>query len=357
MSLNLHKLSFELAETLAQRWFAFCHAYERPECIDIGPTAEDAFMLSAAADGLIAGGGAEINRELSESNHWMLRWRKFGYPTFQLTHSLAASLMLTDCSAVSGGDFRFPFPSFLINMPYPNSPISIDGERGSSGVRWIVAHQMRYPIPEDSPKLVDRLGAQGWIHKAPSDIRWMPCTMVRLIEPYGVGVFERKPLPDDDDTLESWLMTGIPIEAVHHLPSTSLDSAAARAALRLVANLSLYLDAQRQEGHDLPERRIRNPKKKKSHRRPRDIGPALPPAWILGQGIKLDPELRAAASQVARPEGQQRAEWKLQSQHVVRGHWKMQAYGPKRSLRRKIRVEPYWRGPRLSEAVLRSFTE
>ena len=125
----------------------------------------------------------------------------------------------------------------------------------------------------------------------------------------------------------------------------------------LVANLCLYLDAQLQEG-GLPERYIHNPKKKKRRDKPgRAMGPAMPPAWILGQDIKLSAELRGAAAQMARPKSQQRAEWTLQSQHVVRGHWKKQMYGPGRTLRKRIRVEPYWRGPRLAEAVLRSFTE
>lgn len=358
MKFNFHKVGFEIAEQIYQEWSAFCHSMKRPECIDIGTTIEDAFMLSMCSGGLLKGGGVEINRELAETNHWMLRWRKFGYPTFQLTHSLAAALLLTDCSSVSGGDFRFPFPSFLITMPYPKSPLSIDGEDGPAEVRWIVVHTMDYPVPEDSAKVEARLSDMGMFSKTPSDIRYNRSSMVRLIEPAGIGVFERKIFPSDDQTLESWLMTGIPLEAVHHLPSTSLDDSAARAGLRLVANLSLYLDAQRQEGHDLPERHIHNPKKKKGRDKPgRAIGPPLPPAWILGQDIKLEPELRAAATQSARPKGQQRAEWSLQSQHVVRGHWKMQPYGPGRSLQKRIRIEPYWRGPRLAEAVLRSFTE
>jgi len=351
-------MGFEIAEQIFGEWTQFCEGIHQPERSDIGTTVEDAFMLSVASGGLMRGGGPEINRELAETNHWMLRWRKFGYPTFQLTHSLAAALLLTDCSSVSGSDFRFPFPSFLITMPYPKSPLLIDGMQGQSDVRWIIVHTMDYPINDDAQKLEDWLRHGDVFSRAPSDIRYQQSSMVRLIEPAGIGVFERKPFPSPDQTLESWLMTGIPLDAVHHIPSTSLDDAAARAGLRLVANLCLYLDAQRQEGHDLPERHIRNPKKKKRRDKPgRSIGPALPPAWVLGQDIKLDAELRGAASQMARPKGQQRAEWSLQSQHVVRGHWKEQAYGPGRSLRKRIRIEPYWRGPRLSEAVLRSFTE
>lgn len=41
--------------------------------------------------------------------------------------------------------------------------------------------------------------------------------------------------------------------------------------------------------------------------------------------------------------------------HLVRGHWKMQAYGPERQDRKHIFVEPYWRGPELAEMVERDY--
>ena len=41
----------------------------------------------------------------------------------------------------------------------------------------------------------------------------------------------------------------------------------------------------------------------------------------------------------------QRRGWKLQNHHTVTGHKKLQAYGPKRSLRREIWIDGYERGP------------
>jgi len=355
MNINFHKVSFEMAEALFADWVYFCHSIDRKDAIDIGSRFEDAYLLGACG-GVSRSFSREINQELAEANHWQLRWRKFGYPTFNLTHSLAAALMLTDCKNVLGADFSFPFPSFLITMPYPKSPICIDSADGVHDVRWIMVHTMDCPKPSDKDKI------ERWIHEGNwkagrCDIEPEPLTMVRLLEKDGVGVFERKAFPKDDETLEQWLSVSHRIEALHHLQTTSLDDAAVLAGLRLVANLCLYLDAQKQIGNDLLKKQNPKKKKQKSYRRPRQAGPVMPPAWILGQGLRLSPELRAAAAQSARTEKKQQAEWKLQSQHVVRGHWKMQPYGPNRSLRKKIRVEPYWRGPRLSEAVLRSFTE
>ncbi len=36
---------------------------------------------------------------------------------------------------------------------------------------------------------------------------------------------------------------------------------------------------------------------------------------------------------------------------IVRGHWKQQAYGPKRSLRKKIRIAPYYRGDDVAQLI------
>jgi hypothetical protein len=37
-------------------------------------------------------------------------------------------------------------------------------------------------------------------------------------------------------------------------------------------------------------------------------------------------------------------ERKISARHVVRGHWRMQAHGPARSLRTAKWIEPHWRG-------------
>ena len=41
-------------------------------------------------------------------------------------------------------------------------------------------------------------------------------------------------------------------------------------------------------------------------------------------------------------------------QHLVRGHWKLQACGPKLSERKTIWVQPYWRGPEDGPVAMRT---
>ena len=82
----------------------------------------------------------------------------------------------------------------------------------------------------------------------------------------------------------------------------------------------------------------------------KDQGPK-PRVIKLGQGVKLGPELRRMAAEVALGQSKGAKEgWRLRAKHVVVGHWKMQAYGEGRKLRKRIWVEPYWRGPEGDQA-------
>ncbi len=45
----------------------------------------------------------------------------------------------------------------------------------------------------------------------------------------------------------------------------------------------------------------------------------------------------------------------IDARFTVRGHWTNQAYGKGRSLRRRIWIKPYWKGPELSEIVSKKY--
>jgi hypothetical protein len=41
----------------------------------------------------------------------------------------------------------------------------------------------------------------------------------------------------------------------------------------------------------------------------------------------------------------------IDKRFVVRGHWRMQSYGEKHSLRKSMWIKPYWKGPELAEVI------
>ncbi|MBE3035638.1 MAG: hypothetical protein IMZ70_00930 [Candidatus Atribacteria bacterium] len=41
----------------------------------------------------------------------------------------------------------------------------------------------------------------------------------------------------------------------------------------------------------------------------------------------------------------------IDKRFVVRGHWKMQPYGEKHTLRKSLWIKPYWKGPDFAEII------
>lgn len=76
-------------------------------------------------------------------------------------------------------------------------------------------------------------------------------------------------------------------------------------------------------------------------------GPPPHRRFVLTQPVRHD--FRRAVRQYSR-HGKGRV---TNVQCVVSGHWKMQPYGPGRSERKRIFIEPYWRGPEDAPIALR----
>lgn len=74
----------------------------------------------------------------------------------------------------------------------------------------------------------------------------------------------------------------------------------------------------------------------------------------LGSIVKLPQQLIESASAYAH-KGVVPAAWKLRTKHTVRGHWRNQACGPGMKLRKRIWVEPYWKGPDTAEEMERIY--
>jgi hypothetical protein len=71
--------------------------------------------------------------------------------------------------------------------------------------------------------------------------------------------------------------------------------------------------------------------------------------WVCGEHVTIRTELRRAATE--RALGDKGAPgWSLRQKHIVRGHWKLQRSGEGGRERKRIFVEPYWRGPDGTEA-------
>lgn len=246
--------------------------------------------------------------------HSSLRWAELGMPTFNLTEDLAANLLLTDCSALYGCDIILPFEAFAIKVPsglisylgYDDEEVPID---------HVVVH--RYSTSDGDQVFMAAQAASG--HPP---------------------LFRVSDMFKDDEKIKSFIQAAERAEGnlcEDGLSYEEKDKEAMGSIARLIVNLAVYISGMKERGEwaDNPV----DPKVAKS-RRKKGKKP-LPKEWRLGGSIKLDPNLRMAA----RSSSQRSAEWRMIARHMVRGHYKRQAYGPQRELRKVVKIEPYWRGP------------
>lgn len=80
-----------------------------------------------------------------------------------------------------------------------------------------------------------------------------------------------------------------------------------------------------------------------------DLGNAR---YMLTAPVTVD--LRDVVKMVQR--GEKHKGGKLTVQFLVRGHWKNQAHGPGHALRKRIWLQPFWKGPEESRVLLRNYT-
>lgn len=259
--------------------------------------------------------------------HFMLRWASFNYPTFHLTHSLAAALMLTDCSGIKWGEIAWPFESFAVTLP-PEF-IYYEGIEGQEiPVNHIIWH--RYVSPLDGGPVSGR-----------------PAAYTCLQGDDGASVHRALLIPHPETGAEE-VVQGQgpnPDRIAPGLNYAEIDETASAAALRLVMNLAIYVGDLAARGEWRPEAVKQNIFKRKKKQKARSSD------WTLGKEIKLSAEVRKSATNRQPTD----ARWKLQKRCLVRGHWKNVPYGPGRGLRKRTQIQPYWRGPEAGKRTERLY--
>jgi hypothetical protein len=317
--------------------------------------ASDAFArVSGLYPSLLAvhGGDLTLLHDDIVSLHFYLRWGSTGCPTFQLTHTLAAALLLTDCRKVCGRDVRMPFPSFEVLLP--DGFLTYDGPTGVLPATHLIYHE--YGVTPDEARgegtnqIISRVSRGELPH---TYLEQQPATYVAVhCLRSAVGLHRSLQSMTDDESVERFLFAQTTKTETTRLEGTleysTLDTAAIRGALRLLVNLSLYL-------RDLQDQRRWDPRPPRRASTPRSRAPSSssPLFWTLGHEIKLDRPLLDAAR--VRAEGE-RTTWRATSRYTVRGHWKRTPCGERGRERRLVFVQPYWRGPLDGTQLFRQYT-
>lgn len=334
--------------------------------------------------------------EVPEMVSWFINWRDLGAPTYQLSHSLASALLLTDPGAVPYEDIPWPYPAFMVTLPSPDSPLVFTDGAGRDEVgRFIVVYRYQTPAEsrlEEFHLLFDavyqdagaRLSARvRGRHSAPEcadalfrealpvnfkhlDLS-LPAfespgdhALIRVVGDHGGSIYARAPWPltrpASQASVEPWI-TRRHLDNITEL--SEKDNRALIAAHRLVVNLLLYLGSLRDHNRPVTS------KKRGANSATNDPGYELFDVPLIdpekGTVIKLAPELRQAARDWCR-HGEDPKRGAASAPAYVSGHWRRVPYGPRKSEdptyvqpRRRLWIAPFRRGPKDLDPIAKTY--
>lgn len=237
------------------------------------------------------------------------KWAMSGFPTVDLGEKLCAALMATSLPDESIDDLvREPWPAFVIRIP--GNSLRTSGVDGHEPVRLVRMHREMFEG-----------GTIAWSLAAETDCRpkGQPVVLWQNVKTFG-ALFQEADAPVTDPF-------AVPLETA--------DRRLMRMVSMLVAGVCLELSDPRvvAESHrgrasggiNVGGRRVYGEVPDYDH-------------FELRRAIKID--VRAAIRDYI-DHGSKHPT----VQTLVRGHWKQQAHGEGRALRKSIHVAPYWRGP------------
>lgn len=313
-----------------------------------------------------------LYRDFADAEFFSYRWARFGLPLFRLTHGLTAALLLTDCKGLRGSDLALPFPAFVVALPTSPRPFLWVTDSDDPGVEHSVSHvlfqNMRAYMPGEDDALsalVERARESvkdgAFTLKQREEINEefdrgsTTLTSLRLFSP-GTRMMTslRCHWPTGDDSVEEWCKAAFDVPFDGDAFSAELsktDKLSEAAALRLIANFLVYLQTAHgstARAHPTASRVYAGTKAHTSSKTPVTT-------WVIGSEIKLHGAMQEAARQYV-SRGRRPKEWRVTQRFTVRGHWRLQAYGIKHSLRRRQWIAPFWKGPQdTKEAITRVY--
>jgi len=308
-----------------------------------------------ALEDLQTSDGTNLNL-LAMEVHAMTSWRQSGGPTYELTQSSAAALLLTDASKVLSNEVLWPYSALLITLPSP-SPLTFsknkDGEE--EDVTEVFVFKRRWFVHAEQRK--------EFTNKLITALHQMETT----------GVFVAPAIQDTqcDDTLfliaasnktkdlvgATWPANKLSElfadveeqeqQVTHTQPGT--QRVPVKIILRLVVNLLLYLASRK-------EHKIPTPGKTRHQGQQLIFNVPLQDP-DTGHIIKLSSELRAAARAWANKKAQP-TRYKLATRIAVPGHYRHYYVGPRTANpREKVRrwILPYMYGDEASISMMKTY--
>jgi hypothetical protein len=269
-------------------------------------------LITTLKDVIVASKGTKDPPSLGAFAHWLFSARlvQQGSPRVILDDQLAASLIATNVGLESAELIKPPWKAFIIELPPGLLTYDFEGELRS--YQRVLIHYVDYGTSTQWSYWFRELnevgGAPGVFAKATTE----------------------KMILDDWNEVDS-----------------RVDDQQSRVGYlvgRLILSLCLALS-------DPTTTTLREQKRSKGRgsrfRTPHSTPD--PRNFFVGRPITVDcrPAIRDFLSNTGKKNGS------INVQTLVRGHWKHQAHGVGRALRKLIHVEPYWKGPEDAKILIR----
>lgn len=259
-------------------------------------------------------------REQMHTVHLTSRWAEFGFNVFDLSNDLAAGFVLTEPPPTPEKGLSLPFPTFCIRIPEGIVPVFSFGKQLWADCLWVHTYEGKH-ITEGHTNffryIASRKALMVWRDRFPGNLD----------------------AAEDEGFFNNTIVGDPPIQEE--------DALTASATLRVIKNLVAWLDAVGGLATQAKPEPPRLKRKASKESRQRASSGAWPHVWFFGKQVKLSNELRKMAAEVSLGGSKDHAVqgWKVRVRHIVRGHWKNQPHGEDRALRKRLWVQPYWRGP------------
>lgn len=248
--------------------------------------------------------------------HTLAHWADQGFNVFDLTHSLTAGMLLTQTEGNWNSEAKLPFATTLLRIQ--DGFLSTTAEGTRYWINYIWVHKFISTSTDDGPGE----GCITWVLGS-RNAQTLLAGQCRLSE------------------LNDLLSRGEDFATEVEDPTVNLvmgdqDHETVKSAMRLVSNFCCWLSAQ-------PPGAVRSDASSKKQRTGNE---SWPTTWFVGRDVKLPSGFIKAAQDVSTGNTSKGVPgWRLRLQHIVRGHWRNQACGPNYEERKRIWIEPFWKGP------------
>lgn len=321
---------------------------------------QDVLLLNAAykeANLLCATVGAETAEAFNGMNTFLqaLLWRASGKPCFEISKNLGYLLSGTDVPSLDVSWVKLPFKSCcLLFQDCPMKMLLNDGKLHI--IRAIMVCEIQGLKTDRVLRIEAIQGGQGTLGH--STFLWIPLDPGKTLRETLDNVrkeLEQKLGTEKIGYSPSWLRLFPSREvAVQTLMEEQQE------LLSLVVNTLLYLtNAEEQPEIEIsPAERLRRKLKSvtspgKRKKLERQLGKTSDvTVRKYGGNIVIDRRVEEETEHIskARREGRQYI-----SRWMVRGHWRNQAWGVGMADRKLLFVQPYWKGPRSGEDLVRNY--